>query len=75
MVSDMSDIDVEFCRCVHLELLGACQTTGLYPIARSIAFGSPYPQPTEWQRIGNQIDAAPIASIHLHHQTISSRGQ
>jgi hypothetical protein len=23
-----------------------------------IAFGSPYPQATEWQRIGNQIEAA-----------------
>jgi hypothetical protein len=24
------------------------------------AFGSPYPQPTKWLRIGNQIDAAMI---------------
>src|SRR6266481_3139926 len=29
MVSDLSDIDVEFYRCVHLELLDARQTTGL----------------------------------------------
>jgi hypothetical protein len=25
-----------------------------------IPFGSPYPQPSEWQRIGNQSDAAMI---------------
>jgi hypothetical protein len=27
-----------------------------------IAFGSALPQPTQWQRIGNQIDAAMIAA-------------
>jgi hypothetical protein len=32
-----------------------CET---YSIALLIAFGSPVPQPTEWQRIDNQIDAA-----------------
>ena len=30
------------------------------PIALSIAFGSPVPQPTEWQHIGDEIDAAMI---------------
>ena len=29
-----------------------------YPIALLTAFGSVIPQPTEWQRVGNQIDAA-----------------
>ena len=30
------------------------------PIGILIAFGSPYQKATEWQRIGNQIDAAMI---------------
>jgi hypothetical protein len=33
-----------------------------YPIALLIAFGSPYAQPTKWQRIGNQIGTAFVTS-------------
>jgi hypothetical protein len=29
-----------------------------YPIAFVTALGSPLPQPTEWENIGNQINAA-----------------
>jgi hypothetical protein len=39
-------------------------------LALLIAFGSPVPQPTKWERIGNQINAAPIAArshfVNLH---------
>jgi hypothetical protein len=33
----------------------ACESTALLA-----AFGSPLPQPTEWQRIGNEINAAMV---------------